>query len=480
MPDATGALNPTTCALMAAAGLGLLLGYVLRRPARHPRAERRTSRRGEDLLTFLAAGLATAVASTGMWRFFSDRLDLSLELQVPLFAFLEVAMLTSAVRARRNTMEFHAAGVDGVAVWAITTLSAVLSALDARSAAEAFFRLAAPLVAAWLWDRGLAIQRRRQRTARTRVNWRITPERVLVRLGLAEATDRTTGDVDAHRRITRLARAADHQRTLTATGAASWRIRRATRRTKRAMEQAVEHAALAANPARQHALLAQLGSLFNAAALAEVESTAPWDRPRDRPTTAPARDDLSDADLVALGYSAHDVERYLAGMKYRPHPDDITRVLSDGPPPVSPRLTVVPAPPISAANTPPTVPPPGANTPPADTANTTPTGANSAPIAGASTTADLAPTGAKNSTGRRASNRQQRTANNRQPRRPMGEWVALATPILATETTRLGQPPTGEEFATALAKAGHHVSPSTAKNIRAAIANNTANSGAAS
>ncbi|HEY9524857.1 MAG TPA: hypothetical protein VIR33_16590, partial [Thermopolyspora sp.] len=149
-----------------------------------------TSRPSEDILTIVAASIATGVSAQGMWRFSGDVLGFDGPLRLLLFAFIEVAVITSAVRARRNMRENYSAGIDGIAVWALTSLSAVLSSMDARSPAEALFRLAAPLVAAWLWERGMAIERHRI-TGRSRIHWRLTPERMLVRLGLAEVSDRT-------------------------------------------------------------------------------------------------------------------------------------------------------------------------------------------------------------------------------------------------------------------------------------------------
>ncbi|MEV4897786.1 hypothetical protein AB0K48_51475, partial [Nonomuraea sp. NPDC055795] len=113
----------------------------------------------EDVLTVVAACIATGVSAQGMWRFSGDVLGLDGPLRFLLFAFIEVAIITSAVRARRNMRENFSAGIDGIAVWALTCLTAVLSSMDARSLPEAIFRLAAPLVAAWLWERGMAIER---------------------------------------------------------------------------------------------------------------------------------------------------------------------------------------------------------------------------------------------------------------------------------------------------------------------------------
>lgn len=196
-------------------------------------------------------------------------------------------MITSAVRARRNMRENYSAGIDGIAVWTLTGLSAVLSSMDARSLAEAVFRLAAPLVAAWLWERGMAIERHRI-TGRARINWRITPERMLVRVGLAEASDRTASEVDAHRRLTRVALAAKRARALREAGASDRRMRAALTKLDRAMDQAVEHTGLAVDAGRQEALLSQIGALYNTSALIDLSPPVPWAPEPEAPRASPA------------------------------------------------------------------------------------------------------------------------------------------------------------------------------------------------
>ncbi|MFF4777207.1 hypothetical protein [Microtetraspora fusca] len=229
----------------------------------------------EDILTIVAATIATGVSAQGMWRFSGDVLGFDGPLRLLLFAFIEVAVITSAVRARRNMRENYSAGIDGIAVWVFTSLSAVLSSMDARSLPEAMFRLAAPLVAAWLWERGMAIERHRI-TGRARINWRITPERVMVRIGLAEAGDRTASEVDAHRRLTRVALAAKRARALRAAGASDRKMRAALRKLDRAMDQAVEYTGLAVDAERQEALLSQIGALYNTSALIDLSPPVPW------------------------------------------------------------------------------------------------------------------------------------------------------------------------------------------------------------
>ncbi|MFF5247765.1 hypothetical protein ACFY3V_26060 [Streptosporangium sp. NPDC000095] len=239
----------------------------------------------EDILTIVAASIATGVSAQGMWRFSGDVLGFDGPLRLLLFAFIEVAVITSAVRARRNMRENFSAGIDGIAVWALTGLTAVLSSMDARSTAEAIFRLAAPLVAAWLWERGMAIERHRI-SGRSRINWRLTPERALVRIGLAEVSDRTASEVDAHRRLTRVALAAKRARALRESGASDRKMRSALTKLDRAMDRAVEHTGLAVDSVRQEALLSQIGALYNTSALIDLTPPVPWEPEPARPAVA--------------------------------------------------------------------------------------------------------------------------------------------------------------------------------------------------
>jgi Homeodomain-like domain len=162
----------------------------------------------EMALTLAAAGIATGVAVNGMWRVFGDALGFTGPGRVALAGFLEIALMVSAIRARRSLRETGSVGVDGAAVWAMAALSAVLAAADAHGLARAV-RFAAPLVAAWLWERGMAADRRATRptTAREAIAWRWTRARLAVWLGLAEPTRRGVSEVDRARRLARLTRA---------------------------------------------------------------------------------------------------------------------------------------------------------------------------------------------------------------------------------------------------------------------------------
>jgi hypothetical protein len=230
----------------------------------------------EDRLTVVAASIATAVSAQGMWRFTGDVLGLDGLLRAGLFAFIEVAVVTSAVRAKRSSRENFSAGVDGVAVWVLAALTAVLSSLDSRSFGEVVFRLAAPLVSAWMWERGMRLERRRMRGL-SGINWRITPERILVRLGLAEVSDRTASEVDAHRRLTRVALAAKRAKALRVASASERKVGRALAKLDKALDKAVEHTGLARNEPMMRSLLDEVTTLYGGAKLMDLPDVAPWE-----------------------------------------------------------------------------------------------------------------------------------------------------------------------------------------------------------
>ncbi|GAA3027079.1 hypothetical protein [Streptosporangium longisporum] len=270
-------------ALIVATVLGLGLWWLKRRLGRYT---------VEDILTVVAASIATGVSAQGMWRFSGDVLGFDGPLRLLLFAFIEIAVITSAVRARRSVQAKLPAGVDGVAVWVLTGLTAVLSSMDARSVAETIFRLAAPLVAAWLWERGMAIER--HRLGQTRIHWRITPERILVWLGLAEATDRTAADVDAARRRTRIALAAKRARALRDAGASPKKIASAMRRMESRAAAAVRHIGLGVDAGQQRLLQQEVAALFSTAELVDVVPFSTWSpTPPARPKEADTIDRLA-------------------------------------------------------------------------------------------------------------------------------------------------------------------------------------------
>ncbi|WP_117210571.1 hypothetical protein [Allorhizocola rhizosphaerae] len=236
------------------ASVGALAGVaVLLVAANRLRAlkEHRATLLVANILTILAAALATAVSASGMWKFFTDILG-ETPLRIAFFAFIEIALFASALLARSRLLrdpQTGTTGIDGIAVWALAALTATLSALDSDSFREVCLRLVAPLVAAWMWERALAAERnvRLGRTAR-RINWAITPERIFVWLRLAEARDRDVSRVDRARRRAKLGRARLHLHLLQSKKSFAWRVRRAHRRVVKQAMQAAEHIGLADFP----------------------------------------------------------------------------------------------------------------------------------------------------------------------------------------------------------------------------------------
>lgn len=187
-------------------------------------------RRAQSLSLRAAATTAvvpTALAAQGMVMVGRDALGLSLTFAVALAAFLELALISSALLARASAMAGRPASADAVAVWVFSAVSGVFSAAheligpldpatgqhgwqhDSLSLLAAGVRIAAPLVAAWLWERVLVSARR-------------------------EAAARSAAQIRCDRRLLAFARAAQTLRRLLKSRTASKRqIRRARRRFDR-------------------------------------------------------------------------------------------------------------------------------------------------------------------------------------------------------------------------------------------------------
>ncbi|RDI65222.1 hypothetical protein [Nocardia pseudobrasiliensis] len=285
--------HPVPALLAAVATLALTAGVVV--SARQAvKLVRRHELTVEQIGTVVAAAIATGVSAQGMWVFFEESLHLTLSLRIMFFAFLEIMVITSALRARAAQRHGGSAGVDGIAMWVLTCLSAVLAATDADNLGTLLIRLSAPLVAAWGWERSMALERRRAGQL-TRINWRLTPERILIRLGLADPTDRTASEVATQRRLIEVALAHDRARSLRDSHAGTWRTRRAMSRLQKAMRAAVEEGGLVTAPRQREVLLDMIGVLSSTSTLVDMELPNPWlpvppdNRPRPDPaTTDPA------------------------------------------------------------------------------------------------------------------------------------------------------------------------------------------------
>ncbi len=270
LPSLLGGVPAWTPAAGVALLTGVLVGAALTAltARRRPALAAGVDHRPETALTVAAAGIATALSATGMWRVVSDALHLPGWLQVGVFAFVEIAIVTSAIRARRTLIDTGSTGVDGTAVWVLAAVSGALSALDARHPVEVLLRLAAPMVAAWLWERGLAPQRRHARARRhdRGITWRASRQRLPVWLRLAEPAARELGEIDRSRRIAGLVRAACRHHLLVEAGARPGRVARSAARLRRQAASAARYAGLGTDPAVTDRVRTTLATLYGVTA----------------------------------------------------------------------------------------------------------------------------------------------------------------------------------------------------------------------
>ena len=157
--------------------------------ARHPQPQRPPDGVSADAaavtLTAAAAVMPTLLSAQGMISVGIDVLRLTAAVAVALAVFLELALVSSALLARSAVLRGRSAHADLLSTWVFSTVSGVFSAahelvrqpdshgvstwqLDARSALAAAVRVAAPLVAAWLWHRILTGDRHSADSAPTR------------------------------------------------------------------------------------------------------------------------------------------------------------------------------------------------------------------------------------------------------------------------------------------------------------------------
>lgn len=167
-----------------------------------------------DVITVLIAMATTIYAGAGNWQFLGVAMHYGTDLRAVLVCALEGAVVVEGLRSRKNIEATGKAGADGVGLWVLAGLSSLLASSASGSLQEALGRLAIPLVAAWLWERLLAPQRRARKALReaSPIRWRITPERILVWMRLADATDMDVTKVDAGRRVARFLRKTDREK----------------------------------------------------------------------------------------------------------------------------------------------------------------------------------------------------------------------------------------------------------------------------
>ncbi|MGH3489275.1 MAG: hypothetical protein ACRDP8_15375, partial [Actinopolymorphaceae bacterium] len=142
-----------------------------------------------DVATWTAVVIATAFSAEGMWEVAREGLGLSVWQAVGLFAAAEAAMTSEAIRARRRKDNGQHPGAHGTAVWVIAGCAGVVAAMNADSAVEVPVRLGMPLLASALWWLELTSDNTGQKPVDA-ISWRLTPRRILVRIGLADPGER--------------------------------------------------------------------------------------------------------------------------------------------------------------------------------------------------------------------------------------------------------------------------------------------------
>lgn len=149
----------------------------------------------------LAVVLATAFSADGMWAVARKSLHLSIPVALVLFAMFEVVMLSQALLAKHKLAGNAKANITRHInfVWTLAALSGVVACLNSANPAEVVLRLVAPSVAAAIWWMNLTADGVARKP--DAITWRITPRRVLVRLGIVEPGERDVIQVDRERRI---------------------------------------------------------------------------------------------------------------------------------------------------------------------------------------------------------------------------------------------------------------------------------------
>ncbi|WP_280393465.1 hypothetical protein [Nocardia wallacei] len=237
----------------------------------------------ERAATLLTAAIASAVAAQGMYVFFAEATRMPTPLLLLCFAFIELMVVTSAMRARRSQLDTGSAGVDGIAMWVLTIMSGVLAATHAGDLGVVLLRLLAPLIAAWGWERSMALERRQLTGQAGGLNWRWSPTRLLVRWGIADPTDRSTAEVAVERRLADLARAADKVRLVRTTGGSGRRERRVMQQLHRAIDKAADDGLVLGEPGIRERLAQHLEGRFAAYTLPDYTPRTDWSRPAVAP-----------------------------------------------------------------------------------------------------------------------------------------------------------------------------------------------------
>lgn len=262
-------------------------------PTAEDENKRRRSAALERGATLFTAAIASAVAAQGMYVFFSQALGMPTPLLVMCFSFIELMVVTSAMRARRSQIDTGSAGVDGIAMWVLTIASGILAATHADDTGTLLLRLMAPLIAAWGWERSMKLERRQLTGEDHGLNWRWSPQRLLVRWGIADPTDRSTAEVAVERRLADLARAADNVRLAQTTSRSARRERKMVQRLHRAIDKAADDGVVLGEPHVRARLREHLEGRFAAYTLPKYQPRTDWSTPEAIDESARDRGDAA-------------------------------------------------------------------------------------------------------------------------------------------------------------------------------------------
>jgi hypothetical protein len=193
-------------------------------------------------VSVLAALVALAWTSEGLWEVARYTLGLPVGFAAFTFFVFEAMMLSAALQAEEHRRRHGAPGAAGRYVWVLALLTATVVALNASTGVEAVLRFAVPLAVAGLWwvsvtaerdsDTNEVRQRREQAAAAREATWTVTPSTVLVRLGLRRPGAQTTTEAERAYRRRRMVVHADRLAAAGSKPAARWsayRLRRLAR-----------------------------------------------------------------------------------------------------------------------------------------------------------------------------------------------------------------------------------------------------------
>ena len=292
-----------TTAVIAALVLFIVVALVRRR--RLPSGVNMNGNTGRKTMVAVAASIASTFTIYSMWRVFEHQLHITNDLlRIALCGVFEIAMVSSALNSRAFRLKWAAdekaeqarrekvlavdpsatfvdekkpVDVDGIAVWVIAFLSGLWIVGDSTTPVAAGVGFVVPILAAWLWERLIAAELRTfTRAVKKRsIVLRISLERVLVALRLAEPSGRGVDEVERARRRTAFTVAAFRLHTRLADNARAWRVTIARWRLRRAGIAIMRQFGVAELTAAR-ADVATLYGIENATSPDAVAGLTPW------------------------------------------------------------------------------------------------------------------------------------------------------------------------------------------------------------